>query len=307
MCSDRCHSSLSSLLLGCVLLFTTLGLPAADAECQFSLETAPVSGGRIHYGRVGEGPPVLLLHGLFAEKEQWLGLACRLADSGYTAIAPDLPGFGRSLGFPMQVYALANQSARLDEFANALGLREFALAGNSMGGAIAAIYAQAHPSRVRSLALLGAPLGVVGWSSEMRAAIESGINPFIPQNDRELDLELALLFVRPPELPEALRKALVREYRQNYRHYVAVWNIVSLDSAILQSIERFAVSTRVFWGSEDRVFSIRGAHRLRSRLPADGFVALDGMGHLPQVESPDRVASAYLPFLAHTLFVQTAD
>lgn len=298
MALARLRSALAALITGCALVVGAAEAWSAPSSCQFTVSSATVTGGDVVYGRVGEGPPVVLLHGLFAEKGQWQGLACLLAASGYSAIAPDLPGFGRSTGFPVAVYRIANQATLLDEFANALGLREFALAGNSMGGAIAALYAKAHPQRIRSVAFIGAPLGTSDWSDDVRATIFSGVNPFIPLDGKELDLELALLFVKPPSLPDAVRDALVHEYNDRYRHYVTVWNIVTLDLDVLRPMQRFPVPTLAIWGTEDHVFSIGDAATLRDRLPAKSFIALEGAGHLPQVEVPERIASIYLPFLS---------
>lgn len=294
----RLRAALAALVAGCALFVATAAALAAPSSCEFTVASVPVTGGNVVYGRVGDGHPVVLLHGLFADKSQWQGLACLLSASGYSAIAPDLPGFGQSTGFPVAAYRIANQATLIGEFADALGLREFALAGNSMGGAIAALYARGHPQRVRSLAFIGSTLGFTDWSEDVRNAIYSGTNPFIPLDGKELDLELALLFVKPPVLPDAIRDALVREYNDRLRHYMAVWNIVSLDLNVLRDVRRFAVPTLAIWGTEDRVFSIGDAKPLRSRLPAHDFVALRGAGHLPQVEVPDRIASIYLPFLS---------
>src|SRR5262245_5705940 len=64
---------------------------AADghASCGIETRSTPIGGGTVAYDIVGSGPPVLLVHGLFANKEQWSALACRLAGAGYSAIAVD--------------------------------------------------------------------------------------------------------------------------------------------------------------------------------------------------------------------------
>jgi abhydrolase domain-containing protein 6 len=291
------------LAVGCAALLLGAGPAAAEAApdapaCEAVPVSAVVAGGTVHASVFGRGPPVVLLHGLFAQKEQWHHLACLLAGHGRRVVVPDLPGFGQSTGFPLAVYRLDGQVARLDEFVDALGLREFDLAGNSMGGAIAARYALAHPRRVRSLAFIGAPLGVVGWGRDVRAAIEAGVNPFIPLDGGQLDIELALLFVSPPSVPDAARELLLREYNANLGHYTQVWNIVNLELDALRHGPRLAVPALAIWGVDDKVYPIGGAGPLRSRLPNGAFVPLGGAGHLPQVEQPGRVIAIYEPFLA---------
>ena len=73
-------------------------------------------------------------------------MMCRLSEVGYRAIAPDLPGYGNSNGFTLRDYALENQTTLLHELMEKLGIKSFDLAGNSMGGAIAQLYAQSYPN-----------------------------------------------------------------------------------------------------------------------------------------------------------------
>jgi abhydrolase domain-containing protein 6 len=70
-------------------------------SCTLSSLTARVGNGTLSYSQVGNGRVVLLLHGLFANKEQWNSLMCRLSEAGYQALAPDLPGYGNSNGFTL--------------------------------------------------------------------------------------------------------------------------------------------------------------------------------------------------------------
>lgn len=285
-----------------VLLFAVaVGNAAGSAQardCDIAAHSAAIPGGTVHYTRAGSGPTVVLLHGLFAQKEQWRDVSCALADAGYAAVAPDLPGYGQSTGFALPDYRLDAQAERLDQFADALGLAGFDVAGNSMGGAIAALYAREHPRRVRTLAFIGAPLGVAGWGREVREAMYAGVNPFIPVDAAQFDIEMRLLFVTPPAVPEEVRDAIVREYERNNRHYTQVWNIVDLAGGVLRGGPGFFGPTLAVWGTLDKVFPIGGAGPLRRRLPGPAFVALHGAGHLPQIEAPDRVAPIYLRFLA---------
>lgn len=75
-----------------------------------------LDGGVLYYNRAGEGPLVVLLHGLFAQKEQWDALLCLLSAAGYTAIAPDLPGYGKKHRFSR--WRIINWSIRPTEYSN---------------------------------------------------------------------------------------------------------------------------------------------------------------------------------------------
>lgn len=93
MHARRLGRTLPQLGLWRCLLFSAT---QATANCDFTRGQAAVDGGNIVCNRYGQGPTLLLLHGLFADKEQWHGLASALAAAGYSAIVPDLPGYGQS-------------------------------------------------------------------------------------------------------------------------------------------------------------------------------------------------------------------
>src|SRR3712207_6099557 len=104
--------------------------PASASDCSIATDSASISNGTLSYNQVGTGQPILLLHGLFAEKEQWNSMMCQLSLAGYQVITPDLPGYGKSTGFATKDYTLENQVALLHEFTNQLGIRSFDLAGS---------------------------------------------------------------------------------------------------------------------------------------------------------------------------------
>ncbi|WP_162785004.1 alpha/beta fold hydrolase [Polynucleobacter necessarius] len=73
-----CLAALLILLLG-----FSWSAELALSACNIEVKTAPVGGGTIEYLQAGNGAPILLLHGLFAQKEQWSELACQLSAAGY--------------------------------------------------------------------------------------------------------------------------------------------------------------------------------------------------------------------------------
>ena len=103
--------------------------------------------------------PLVLLHGIFAEKDHWVDFARPLTGQ-YRVIAPDFPGFGESTRLEDQPYDYAAHTQRLGALLDALGIEKAHLAGNSMGGTIAALFALQHPERVASVAFIGAPHGI---------------------------------------------------------------------------------------------------------------------------------------------------
>lgn len=268
-------------------------------SCSIESGTVEIGGGNLAYHAAGSGPVVLLLHGLFAQKEQWDAFLCRLAADGRRGIAPDLPGYGASQGFALADYRLEAQADLLHRLAVALRIETLDLAGNSMGGTIAAIYAVRHPDGVRSLALIGPPLGATDWAAGVETAIIDGINPFIPLDAEQFALELKLLFAHPPTVPQATAAAAVADYVARNRHYRQVWDIVNLYDRALVEIRVPAVPTLVIWGEEDGIFAIADAPRVQEHLPGSRLVVLPDTGHLPMLENPSETAARYLEFLRH--------
>ncbi len=279
------------------ILAALLFCAAAGEACEIASQRVNLEEGSIAYSRAGAGTPILLLHGLFAQKEQWNALLCLLAEGGYSAIAPDLPGFGQSVDFPTEDYRLDRQAMLLHRFMAALGVETYHLAGSSMGGAIAALYARDYHREVRSLAFIGAPLGMVEWGPSVKNAIFQGTNPFIPVDDAQFDLEMRLLFMQPPEIPPAVKAALVREYVDHNRHYQQVWDIVNLYGNLFRGGPWGGKATLILWGVEDRIFAVDGAVPLKRRFPRGQLRKLSNAGHLLLMENADAVAALYLRFL----------
>lgn len=285
-----------------LLLFALSRFSYADnrnsvPSCHITTQEVSVNGGVVRYHQAGTGPHILLLHGLFAQKEQWDSVLCLLSESGYSAIAPDLPGYGQSIGFPLAAYKLENQVAVLREFTSRLGIDGFELAGSSMGGTIAVLYAGHYPSQVRSLAFIGSPFGITEWSAEIRNAIYQGVNPFIPIDISQFDLEMSLLFVNPPAIPESVKEAQVKDYVERNRHYQQVWDIVNLYTNTLNVHSKLNIPTLIIWGEGDHVFAVDGAKRLQFRFPHSKLVKLPNTGHLPMLENAMETATIYLRFL----------
>jgi pimeloyl-ACP methyl ester carboxylesterase len=216
------------LLLSLLLLASsaTLGKEIRP-QCQIETKSEKMSGGTIVYDKAGKGPNILLLHGLFAAKKQWQPLLCSLASAGYTAIAPDLPGYGKSDDFPLAVYPLYNQVALLRQFTDRINVTQLDIAGSSIGGTIATLYANRFPENVRTVAFIGSPLGIVDWTNEVSNLLHRGINPFIPINEDQFDLELRLLFVNPPSITSHQKREVISTYIALNRHYFDLWHIVT--------------------------------------------------------------------------------
>lgn len=258
----------------------------------------PVDSHQVHYLEGGHGESVLLLHGIFAEKDHWVDFARNLTDH-YHVVAPDLPGFGESGRHADQRYDYAAQTERLRRFMDTLGIARAHIAGNSMGGTIAALFAIRYPERVASLAFIGAPHGIRSeTASEMDKRIDAGEAPLVARNAEEFKATLGLVFADPPFLPYPILKSAEQEAIAGAGSNRRIWDEQLKDRYLLQQhISKVAVPSLALWGAQDKVFDVSGAQALKALLPGADLRILPGIGHLPMMEAPKESARLYADFL----------
>jgi pimeloyl-ACP methyl ester carboxylesterase len=111
----------------------------------------------VRYREAGEGPPLVLVHGLGCSADYWVRNGPPLAAAGFRVIAPDLPGFGRTDG-PRLGLSIPAQAGAVAELADALGVGRAAWLGHSLSCQAVTELAATRPERVRAL-VLAAPTG----------------------------------------------------------------------------------------------------------------------------------------------------
>ena len=263
-----------------------------------SEKTQQVGPHNIHYLDGGSGAPVILLHGIFAEKDHWVDFARQLTGS-YRVIAPDLPGYGESGRLADQSYGYAEQTQHLKEFMDALGIGKAHLAGNSMGGTIAVLFALRYPERVASIALIGAPHGLrTPKQSQMDALIDVGKSPLVAHNAAQFEQMMSFVFTKRPFLPYPILHAAEVDALRLAPSNERLWNQQLNDRYLLDNrIGELRTHTLALWGSDDRLFDVSGTQVLNARLKSPQIQVLTGIGHLPMMEAPKETSLIYLAFL----------
>lgn len=286
--------------------------PLLDLNRQLSglsAKTVRIAGHQVHYLDSGptqpgtaqghDGLPIILLHGIFAEKDHWADFA-RPITATRRVIAPDLPGFGESTRDEAQPYDYAAHTRRLRELMDAWGIAKAHLAGNSMGGTIAALLALEHPDRVASVAFVGAPHGLRSpQPSRMDRLIDAGQRPLVAHDAAAFKAMMALVFEKRPFLPYPILHASEQDALRNAASNTRLWDAQLKDRYLLEQrlTTGLAQPTLVLWGERDRVFDISGSEALRALLPGARIERLPGIGHLPMMEAPGDTARRYAEFL----------
>jgi pimeloyl-ACP methyl ester carboxylesterase len=227
----------------------------------------------VHYEIAGEGPAVVLIHGLSGSGRWWAYNVPALARR-YQVYNVDLMGFGRSRG---QSLVLREAGAWLTEWLQAVGIVETHLVGHSMGGYIATAVAATAPEAVRRLVLVDALVLPMGPGLVRHA----------------LDLARAVHYMSLRFLPVLVGDALRAGPRTMWR---ATREVLSADlSSRLGAVQ---AETLVVWGERDMLLAPELGHELAKRLPKARFVCVEGAGHNPMWDRPQRFNELLLEFLA---------
>ncbi|MBN8736589.1 MAG: alpha/beta fold hydrolase [Xanthomonadales bacterium] len=248
-----------------------------------------------------DGPPLLLLHGFGGSYADWL-LATKYLTGNFRVILPDLPGWGESTRLPNADYGYAAQVDRLHGFVDALHLGEIAVAGHSMGGAIAGLYAAKYPKGVAALVLVDSA-GVKFKENVFVRELKAGKSPF-DIDDRAGFRHLAsLLFADPPSLPPRIQDVFVdKSKRERAFDDKVMREITSPDQrdALEAKLPDITAPTLAIWCMQDRIIDVSALDAIRKGLvhaPNIGVTELTGCGHMSIMEKPREVAESISRFV----------
>jgi abhydrolase domain-containing protein 6 len=252
---------------------------------------------RIVYLEGGKGETVVLLHGYTGNKDNWTWFAKYLKGS-YHVVIPDIPGFGESSKLPAASYDVESQVDRIDQFLKVLKIERFHLAGNSMGGMIAAVYETKYPRKVASLALFDTGGIQSAKKSEFAARLEKGQNALLVNSEEDFDRVIKLAFVNPPYVPASIKKVLVADVIASAEFNKKIWNDMMLKPIALEPyLPLIQAPVLILWGDSDRLTDVSGVSVLETNLIGFKTVIMKDTGHVPMVEKPQESASYYVDFL----------
>ncbi len=263
-------------------------------------------GFHVHYTDQGDPkrPLLVLLHGFGDSYTGWDGWV-RALDGQFRIICLDFPGHGLTrapVGYSLSGEALADY---VDAFATRLALPRFAVAGNSMGGGVAWQLALRHPERLNALILVDA----AGFPNE--------------QPPREIPLAFRLLqypwgraFLRNidnrPLIDEGLKTDVVdktvitpefvdrwAEFQRapGHRAILMSLNPAAFAQASSAALAGIRIPTLILHGEDDPLIEPAGARKFAAAIPGAKLILYPHVGHLPQVEIPQRSAADVAEFL----------
>jgi pimeloyl-ACP methyl ester carboxylesterase len=266
----------------------------------------------VGYQIAGEGPVVGLIHGITSTSESWRRLIPRLAER-YTVVAPDLLGHGGSAK-PRGDYSLGAYASGIRDLMGVLGFESGTVVGHSLGGGIALQFAYQFPEYCERLVLISS--GGLGREVHplLRAASLPGAELVLPLLARDWSVRAG----------EAISEALGRlgiqagsdlgEFARGYASLTdpgaraaflrTVRSVIGPMGQQVSALDRLYLAedmpTLIVWGTDDPIIPVEHGRAAHELIPGSQLVEIEGAGHWPHLDEPDRLVEAIGEFMEET-------
>jgi pimeloyl-ACP methyl ester carboxylesterase len=285
----------------------------AKRPSPFAVRHIELHGHDVTYRMAGEGPAVVLVHGLAGSSTTWRYVMPVLAENGYTVIAPDLLGHGESAK-PRGDYSLGAYASGIRDLMVALDVEKASFVGHSLGGGVAMQLAYQFPERCERLALVCSG----GLGQEVTPLLRA---VSLPGSELVLPLILAPWFRERAEnvgavfhkvgwrpgstLSEVWRSYTTLTTREGQLAFIhTVRSVIDIAGQRVSARDRLylaaAVPTLIVWGDQDRVIPVDHAYAAHELMPGSRLEILPGAGHFLPFEQPDWFNRVLGDFLATT-------
>ncbi len=268
---------------------------------------------RVAYRTAGEGPVVLLIHGMAGSATTWKQVMPALSEQ-FRVVAPDLLGHGRSDKL-VGDYSLGAFASTLRDLLVALGHEHATVVGQSLGGGVAMQLAYQYPERCERLVLVGSGgLGrevnrllqlltlpgsetvlKLGCAEPIRNAVATvgGLASRVGLHPAPVVAELWRSYTSLAD--EATRRAFLRTLR-------AVIDprgqAVSAENRLHLAAE---MPTLIVWGDADPIIPVKHAHAAHTAIPGSQLEVFEGVGHYPHCEAPESFVAVLTEFIESTV------
>jgi pimeloyl-ACP methyl ester carboxylesterase len=257
------------------------------------VEFVESDGVEVAYERVGQGSPLVFVHGAAEDSRVWQPQLAGLADE-FTVVAWDEPGAGRSSDVP-EHFGLAGFADGLARVIQALELGPAHVAGLSWGGTVVLELYRRHPALVATLIMIDTYAGWKGSlpADEVRARV-AGARQMLASPREDFDPTLPGLFASdPPAKFVPLLTAIAADVRPaTLGHQLGIMAEADLSDLL----PHISVPTLLIWGQLDARSPLIVARQFEDAIPDAKLVTIEGAGHMSSLERPDQVNDAVREF-----------
>jgi pimeloyl-ACP methyl ester carboxylesterase len=266
----------------------------------FELQEIKLHGHRVSYRKMGEGPPIVLIHGITSSSENWCGVAPKLAENRMV-LAADLLGHGSSAK-PRGDYSMGGFASGLRDLMLALGIERATLVGHSLGGGVAMQFSYQFPGMADRLALVSS--GGLGREvhSSLRAATIPGSELVLPllashrlvnagrAVGRALDRIGIKLGNDAIEMARGHASLADPKTRAAFLHTLRA--IVDPSGQRVRATDRLYLAAQLpvllLWGARDRIIPVGHGRRAQELIPGSRLEVFERSGHFPHLDEPER-------------------
>lgn len=251
----------------------------------------------------GNGPTVVLQHGIASSTYTWEAAARQLNENGYHVLALDLKGFGWS-DKPMNAgYDVVSLMEDVNRWMNALLLTHTIFVGNSLGGAIAVLMSAKYPNRIDKMVLIdagGYPITPPPVIRLMKLPLAHIVAPYIfgewmvRKNLKEvlydhsqITRDKIMAYYGRMCAPNALQTLIKTAKAVDFNP----------QNDIIKAAQGNQTKTLIIWGENDRWIPLSVGHHFRKDMPNASLSVIPQCGHIPQEEKPDVTVSLILYFV----------
>ena len=275
------------------------------------LQHVRIHGENVAYRRAGQGPVLLLLHGIAGSSGTWIA-AMRLLQRDYTVVAPDFLGHGESAK-PLGDYSLGNHASGIRDFLHVLDIERATVVGQSFGGGVALQFAYQFPELCERLVLVDA--GGLGREVSLLLrlitlpAVEYVMPVLFPSFARGWGDPVVRFLgnrgirnARAVEMWRAYRSLTEHENRQAFVRTMRA--VIDPGGQSVSATSRLYLAahtpTLIVWGEQDRIIPVAHAYQAHEAIPNSRLEIMAGVGHFPQAEEPILFVEILRDFLRTT-------
>ena len=300
---------LIAALVAAVWFFSVPDIPRGDLEAKYAKAPSQFvmlpDGARAHVRDQGprDAAVLVLVHGSNASLFTWTPWVDRL-DKTFRVVTLDMPGHGLTGAVPNGDYSQEGMVKFTKEVADKLHLAKFAIGGNSMGGGIAARFAEEYPDRVTRLILVDAAGMPTKEGEKIPLAFRIARTPVINN---------VMLYITPRSIvTEGLNDAIIHKEIITDRMIDTYWDFARMEDTRKATLARFSLPwnhdvehdiakikapTLILWGEHDHLIPVEAAHAFAKAIAGSKLIVYPATGHIPQEEVADESSAAVQAFL----------
>jgi len=262
------------------------------------------AGLQIHTRRTGQGPVLVLLHGLSSSLHTWEAWQQQLSER-FTVVSLDLPGFGLTGPFADTDYSIGRYLRFLDACLDALDIEQCFLAGNSFGGLLAWQYALHAPQRVKKLIIVDAS----GYARDSipphyklaMSPITRGLT-YVLTPKSLIAKSVARVYGDASQVTDELvtRYHFMHTQPGNRQAYSRILRAVMPNMGEdAEKIKAITQPTLILWGEKDQIIPLAHAELFHRDIADSRLILYPGAGHIPMEECPQQSSRDVQQFLQH--------